>query len=262
MFLVYYDESGDDGNPGSSELFVLSALAIHHQNWHETFQRIKQLRDTLHQSFNLPKTIELHTRNLILNKRPYHHLRFSDATRINILDYSFYFMSTLNIKFTNVAILKKRIISPAYKILDTAVTYSIQRLENTIASQSPGEKYLIITDEGRVEKMRATARRIQRINYIPNDSGFGSYNQEIRGLIEDPLPKKSDQSYFIQLCDMMSYSVSLYLRMKYNLGHLPGKLHTQVDLNKVEDWLNMSTPVLNLNATRTDKYGFGIVGYP
>lgn len=53
---------------------------------------------------------------------------------------------------------------------------------------------MIISDEGRVSKMRDTARMLQRINYIPSQFNYASYQKEIKTLIEDPLPKNSKES--------------------------------------------------------------------
>ena len=57
--------------------------------------------------------------------------------------------------------------------------------------------------------MRKVTRKIQRINYIPSKYS-GSYRKEIEKLIEDPMPKNSNESYFVQIADTIAYIIYLY----------------------------------------------------
>lgn len=262
MYLVYFDESGDDGLPGASDLFILTSLAVRAQLFTKTFLHIKALRKQLKTKYGLPLNVELHTRALLLNKNPYVNFRFDDDCRCSIIDEIINYLPTLDIRFTNVAINKRTVKKSYYNVLDNAVDYSINRIERTFSDQNSGENYLIITDDGRIEKMRRTTRRIKQVNYVPNDSGVGYYRSEIDGLVEDPLPKKSDQSYFIQLCDLISYLVNLYLKLKIPVGKVPANLPALININQLESWFTTLTPVLNLAASRNSRFGYGIVCYP
>jgi hypothetical protein len=262
MYIVYYDESGDDGFPGASELFVLSALRIQDSDYRDSFERTKSFRSELWKKYKFPSRIELHTRALLLHKKPYCHLNLPEITRVTILEEHLDFLATLSVNVTNVVINKQIIRKPDYQVLDKALTYSIQRLENTINTDNPGEPFIIITDDGRIEKMRRTARRIQKINYIPKSSGLGYSNLPIEGLVEDPLPKPSEQSFFIQFCDMVSYIVNLFMKHKLSLGGFAGNLPTAVNYQKIDKWLTKLDPVLNLAASKANEYGHGIVCYP
>jgi hypothetical protein len=54
MELLYIDESGDNGfSPGSSEYFILAGLSIDSQNWKEYFWKIKNLKQKVSQKFGL-----------------------------------------------------------------------------------------------------------------------------------------------------------------------------------------------------------------
>jgi hypothetical protein len=99
--------------------------------------------------------------------------------------------------------------------------FSVQRIENDLRHTGTDEsRFIVITDPGRVGKMRKTTRKVQRINYIPSKFGPYSYRREIERLIEDPLPKDSRESYF-----------------------------------RVVDWLEALKPCLNLSAAASDPYG-------
>lgn len=140
------------------------------------------------------------------------------------------------------------------------MTYNIQRIENTLKRYNEEENFIIITDEGRVGKMRHTARRIQKINYIPSKISNYPYRQEIQRLIEDPLPKNSEESYFIQISDLVSYIVFLYSLKEFNDSKWANRVANKLIYSDVRNCLNIIKNVLNLNATLNNE--FGIVHYP
>jgi len=261
MYIVYYDESGDDGFPQySSPLFVLTGLCLHHQNFHDIFEQLKYFRKTLKEFCGFPIKMEMHTKYFLVNKYPYKILNLNDDIRLQVIEVFLNVLTNLPIQVTNVVINKTIIKKQTYDILDTAFTYSLQRIENTIMHNDPGEKYLIITDEGRIGKMRHTARRMQKINYIPSQFNKISYRQEIKGLVEDPLVKESNQSYFIQISDMLAYIIYQYKLIELGLGQPPNRTPRDFDIKRIEKWLDMIYPILNIKASSIDP--FGIVCYP
>lgn len=139
-------------------------------------------------------------------------------------------------------------------ILDTALTFSVQRIENDLASE-PQNRFIIITDWGRVGKMRKTTRRVQKINFIPSKFAPRPRRQEIQKLIEDPLPKDSSESYFIQLADMVACIASLYAVVTQKVGSLPRRLPGLIDQERIVSWMEMLKPVLNLKAAGDNEYG-------
>jgi len=130
-----------------------------------------------------------------LDKNPYRQFGWDDEERIAILDLFCDLIGILDIRCVNVSIIKQNITQPPYPVLDKALTYSIQRIENDLRQGHPVEQFMILTDEGRVGKMRYTSRRIQIINYIPSKYGPEPYRREIQLLVEDPLRKESKESY-------------------------------------------------------------------
>jgi len=256
LWLAYYDESGDDGYPDySSPLFTLSAIYLRYTYWKASYETIREARREMKARFGLPITWEIHTKQLLLNKRPYRALGLSDAERIKIVDNCCQLLANLSalsaqaIKAINVCIVKPRIKNPNYEVLRTAVTYSVQRIENDLKPWDNSENlFMIITDSGRVGKMRKTTRRVQVFNPIPSKYTDRPYRREIQGLIEDPLPKDSKESYFIQLSDVLAYVVYLYALLKTNVAPFPNRMPSSVDHNKVMEWMDMLTPSLNLDA--------------
>lgn len=261
MYIAYYDESGDDGYPKySSPLFVLSACCVQCLRWKDVFRDIRELREDLKGRFGLPVSLEFHTKPFILDKRPYRQLAISVRDRIEAVGLFCELVGRLQIRIVNVVINKKRIRSGPYGVLDKALSYSIQRIENDLERIDPSERFMIIADQGREGKMRKTTRRIQRFNFIPSKFSPQPYRKEIKLLIEDPFYRRSSESYLIQMSDLVAYIVSLHKTMEYGLGGLHNRLPTEVDQQKVRHWMDSLKPSLNLEASRSDEYG--VVCYP
>lgn len=261
MYISYYDESGDDGYPEcSSPLFVLSAIYLHYLDWKITFNAIREFRKQLKKDFNLPVKMEFHTKHFILNKNPYRLLQICDDKRLLIIELFCEFISNLEIRIINVVINKNRILSKDYNVLDNALKYSIQRIENDLIKIDSSKRFMIITDQGRIGKMRMTARKIQRINFIPSKYYNKPYRKEIQSLIEDPLQKDSKESYFIQIADLISFIVYTYSIYKLGINKLSNRMPQNVNKKTIYLLMDKLKGSLNLNATKSDKYG--VVFYP
>ena len=166
-------------------------------------------------------------------------------------------ISSLDLSVVNVIIDKTKIHNVDYPILENALTYNIQRIEN---DSNGSWNFLIITDRGRITPMRKTARAIRAYN--PIQSQFGGYiNKPIKNLIEDVLDKDSKESYFIQICDFISYFVHLYYKIQYTNEALPNRVAKLIDAEFVRRVMATfkANNVLNLKAS-SEKYG--LVIYP
>ena len=87
-------------------------------------------------------------------------------------------------------------------------------------------------------------------------------NQPISGLIEDILEKDSKESYFIQICDFVSYFVHLYYKCCIKKNDLPNRVGKLIDkkfVGSVMATLKKSNK-LNLKANKSNSYG--LVIYP
>jgi len=257
MWIAYYDESGDDGYPNySSPLFVLTAFYLHYTKWKATYEHIRDARRTMKSQYGLPITLEIHTKYLLLNKKPYKRLGLSDNDRVSIVDDCCQLIAGLDGSAINVCIVKPRAKSSTYDVLRMAVTYSVQRIENYLEPwNNSANQFMIITDSGRVGKMRKTTRHIQVYNPIQSKYSAATYRREIQSLIEDPLPKDSKESYFIQLTDTIAYVVYLYGLIETGVAAFPGRMPAGVDAGKVRSWMDILTPSLNLAASGKEPYG-------
>lgn len=258
MYLAYFDESGDDGLPGSSPLFVLSCVYMHHQFWKENFNRAQSFRKQLAKERGFPFDFELHTKEFLTDKLPYRTLGKDRAFRREVLGHWCALVASLNCRIVNVVINKSIIKKSDYPVLDTAFTYAIQRIENDL--RADGSRFLIITDEGRVGKMRKTARRVQRFNPIRSKYDGNSYQKEIELLVEDPLPKNSSESHFIQIADMVAYLMRLKLGIELGVQAIPNRISPFLDAEGLEELCEVIKPSLNLKAS--ESHPLGVACYP
>ncbi len=259
-YIAYFDEAGDDGvTTSSSEFFVLTSLYMSTENWQSNFNSIRDCRRGLKDRFGLHISEEFHTKHLLSDKDPYRKYGWTPEQRQDIVKEMVVGISDLEAQAINVIIDKTHFKDQNYKVLENALTYNIQRIDN----DSRGLwNFLIITDQGRVAPMRKTARAIRAYNPIPSRYSQEPINQPINNMIEDILEKDSQESYFIQACDLISYIVHLYYKCHIKKQALPNRVGRTID----EEFVcrSMATmrdrKLLNLKANSQNPYG--LVIYP
>lgn len=263
MYIAYFDETGDDGFPEySSELFALTSIYLHCNEWKNAFFEIREFRKEMKRKYGFPIKLEMHTHKFLREKKPYTEYGWRLGTRKQIIKDFLHLIVRLDMRIINVVINKKNIKAESYEVLDRAFSYNIQRIENDLNKKCVDEnmKFIIVTDEGRVGKMRKTSRRVQVINPIPSKYHDGCYRSEIQRLIEDPLPKQSSESYFIQIADFVSFFIYLYSLKKFNHSSWARRIENKLTFDEVCEYLETIKGRFNLDANRSNK--FGIVHYP
>ncbi len=265
MYICYFDESGDDGFPArSSDIFVLTSLSLHHSLWTDINDKIFHFREWLKKEYNFPVNLEFHTREFLLNKNPYRQLNFEPKLRKEILFNFFGFLGELDVRIVNSAVNKSLIKSSEHKVLKTALKYSIKCIDEFLNENGEKNKFLIITDEGRVGKMINVTRQIQK-NFVSPKNRSESVGESIAGiqrLVEEPLQKSSKESYFIQISDMVAYIVYLYICNKIHQPRKPWSPRLLQVLNYGDEikLLAMIKGLADLKAHESNEFGIGI--YP
>ena len=259
-YLVYFDETGDDGLiKTSSDTFILTAIYMCSESWQKNYNQMQSLRKELKAKYGFYVKEEMHTKHFLTDKDPYRKYNWSNEQRLEILKAFTLSIAEMDLNCINVIIDKNKIKKQDYKILENALKYSIQRIDN----DSNGEwNYLIITDKGRIAPMRKTARAIRAYNPIQSKYSYTFKNQPISGLIEDIMEKDSKESYFIQICDFISYFVHLYYKCYLKKNDLPNRVANLIDekfIRSVMATLKKANK-LNLNANKSNSYG--LVIYP
>lgn len=246
---MYVDESGDSGLARSPTThFALSGLVIHESHWRDFVAQITSFRKTLKAVYGLPLRTEIHASAYIQSPPVPNmpkHIRL--AILRNFLD-EIAKMSFVSI--TNV-IVQKTGKASTYDVFTSAWQALFQRFENTLTHGNfPGghgaDYGLVLTDNTDGRRLTRMVRKMSVYNPVPHTGWFGPgmRNLPIMRVIEDPHPKDSKDSYFIQACDTAAY----FLLQKFRPNSFIRKSGAQ-------NYLNRLTPVLNRRASRTNPLG-------
>lgn len=259
-YIAYFDETGDDGiATTSSDHFILTSLYMPAESWQQNFNLVRSLRKELRDKYGFHVMEEMHTKHFLTDKNPYRNYRWTKEIKREIIKAFTLTIAEMDLKIVNVIIDKRKFKDGNYRILENALKYNIQRIEN----DSEGIwNYLIITDEGRIAPMRKTARAIRSYNPIQSKYSYGFMNQPITNMIEDILEKNSSESYFIQICDFVSFFVHLYFLTEIRKVSLPNRVANVIDDNFVKRVMATlkTSGRINLKANESNQYG--LVIYP
>ena len=243
------DESGDTGLVNSPTThFALSGLVIHESSWRSFTTQMVAFRQTLKAAYGLPVRTEIHSSDFIQSPpvpgMP-RHIRL--AILRNFLDE----LAKMNfISVTNIIVGKAG--KPAgYDVFTNAWQALFQRFENTLRyGNYPGghrnDYGLVLTDATDGTKLQRLMRRMAVYNPVPNQPQYGPgyRNLPILRIIEDPHPKDSGESYFIQACDVAAYFL-------YQRSHPNGFVKKM----GAKNYLSRLMPVLNRRASITNALG-------
>lgn len=254
--IAYFDESGDDGLVNySSNIFILTATYMQDNVWEQNYSRFKNFRKFLKENYNIPIKEEFHTAHFFKDKDPYRKYNLTNLQRKEIVYWYAKAIGSLNLEIINTIIDKTNIIRSDYKILANALTYTIQRIENT-----SNWKYIIISDKGRISIMKKTARALQSYNPILSNFNQNYYNVPIKNMIEDILEKESSESYFVQISDFVSYIVNLYYKYYLKKENIPKRISSWLSLDDINNLMIILKNSFNLKASHSNE--FGLVIYP
>lgn len=258
MYLIYADESGDDGlKPGGSPHFILSGLIVHETDWNTLFERIIGFRRELRKKFGIPQRLPFHGTDIVNGHGDYHHSRYGlsaqDRFDIYLENMQFAAKQVDLIRLIHVFIRKDKILKRSLSVFDTAWTYFIQRIHNTITVG--GELHrgddcaFLITDRTHDDQLRKLMRAMRAFNPVPSAIGMGTRNLLVERMLDDPVPRDSRHSYLVQMADLSAYAL-------FRRDHVRANLKPY----RFETYFDILTPVLLKSASKTNPQG--IVYWP
>lgn len=231
----YVDESHD------SDRYCLSAISIRHSDWKECFDKVREHRTNLKRDHGIYISKEIHARDLIAGKGRISPKPIGKWQRSRIFHGLLQLVAGLpGVLVFNVCLDVPHHADPQM----TAWDRLLNRIERTMLEQEnkelplrrkllrsivlnvPNDEYekiaerlniyraraTIIADEGRESEITKALRKMHVFNHIPSRYGGwagGKLTKNITTdrIIEDPIFKPSERSYFIQLADCVAYAL-------------------------------------------------------
>lgn len=252
MYLMYVDESGDSGLQDSpTRYFVLSGLVVHELRWQQTLDQLVDFRKRMRATFGLLMREEIHAGQMLSRPGPLVRIQRNDRLTIvrHLLD-ELAAMTFLNIITVRIDKNGKGL---GYDPFEKAWEALIQRFENTMSNsnfpqpRNPNERGLIVCDETDEASLRDVFRRMRVYNPVPHNRAQygGGYRQlPVQHLVEDPIMRRSHESYFIQAVDAVAFSAyQLYAPSDY------------VRTKGARDYYGRLAPIHCTVASRQNRYG-------
>jgi hypothetical protein len=208
MFLAYVDDSGDTGRGrGNSKTYTLGCVLVLASSWPRVFDELIDFRRFLKDRFGVPVRAELKANYLIGNRGPFLNKPLSERARRRIYQLAMRRQRDLGTKTFAVVIDKEKLWGrrPDADPREVAWEYLLQRLER-LSTKTKDSPVMVFHDEGEAATIRKLARRARRIGTAGSAFGTGSLSRPAKYLIDDPVSRDSQHSYFVQLADLNAYA--------------------------------------------------------
>ncbi|WP_236749902.1 DUF3800 domain-containing protein [Aeromicrobium erythreum] len=204
--MAYVDESGDTGlSVGSSHTYTLGVVLIDVDRWNDAFDEMISFRRRLRDTFGVPMRAEIKANYLLRNSGPFRDLGLSPAQRRIIFRAHLRELPRLPSRAFAVVVDKRsRRATSNSEIFDLGWETVLQRLERTSTYEKCS--FMITHDEGENDAVRRWVRRARRHLTAGSAFGTGPILGAAPRLVDDPIARRSDQSYFIQMADLVAYA--------------------------------------------------------
>jgi hypothetical protein len=177
---------------------------VHESDWLDVLNALVALRKDLRDRYGISPRAELKGAHFRNGKGALHGLGLSRPDRMAIYRFIMNYESSLPLRTFSVAVDKKRAQERNWEPRYCAWTFAFQRLDTM--GRKEGDWCSIYPDEGHGFFIRKRVRAMRRFHYVPKQYGPGSFRLPVERILEDPNDRKSDESYFIQICDMNAYA--------------------------------------------------------
>lgn len=183
--------------------FVLSCVLIHESRWLDTLDSLVSLRRQVNNIYSIPTQVEIKATDLIHGKGLLRSFGLNKNDRLKLYKHFIKFQDdNIDLHVFAIAIHKANAAVKGWNPRTAAWTFLIQRL-NKFCGDS--ERVMLFPDEGHSYFIRRLLREMRRYHYVPAHFGGSPISFPTTRIIEDPNPRKSHESYFIQLADWNAY---------------------------------------------------------
>jgi hypothetical protein len=207
MFLAYVDETGDTGSltkQGASACYGLGCVLIKHETWAKTYDDVVGFRRMLRDSVGINVRAEIKANYLIRNTGPLRKLSLSPQQRRWVYREHFRLLHPMGAEAFGVVVDKAKTGVAGDACFHMAWETLVQRLERTMRDRQ--ETIMIIHDEGENDAIRKEGRKARRYLTAGRQYGGGHFTMSFPQLIDDPVPRNSQNSYLLQFADLVAYA--------------------------------------------------------
>lgn len=261
MYFIYVDESGDPGlSGGGTDFFYISGLIVHETHWNTVFQRFLDLRRGLSSRYGIPQRTALHATEIVNGHGDFHHSQYglTPPQRFDLYREVMEFLAQLpEVRVLNVCVRKDRInipLGPNFDLFDFTWRMFIQRFHTFVDRgghlNRDNEYGLIFSDRTHNEQLRRLLRQMRAFNLVPSQiPGSPARPILVTRILDDPIPRESNHSYFVQMADMIAFALA---RRDYP--------RTNLQRFQFETYFDIIDPILLKVASRNQPQG--IVYWP
>jgi hypothetical protein len=208
MYLAYVDESGSIGAiaSGGSLTFTLGCVLVDGVRWPDVFDDMIDFRRYLRAKFRIPVRAELKANYLLRNGGPLRPLQLSEQARFAVYRGLMRLQPKLDL-FAFAIVVRKDVMAVRglnYDPRQVAWEYLLQRLERFTTKMT--SRVLVLHDEGEGRIVRTAARKARRAGTAGSAFGTGMLRRPARLIVDDPVSRRSHESYFLQLADLNAYA--------------------------------------------------------
>lgn len=206
MLLAYIDESGDTGPAakGGTLTYSLGCVLVDADAWPAAFDQLLEFRRRLKITYGVPIRAEIKANYLLRNSGDLRQVALGPGARRLIYRAHLSMVDRIGARAFGVVIDKRNVDRAPGEVFDLAWQTLMQRLERT--STKENVTFALLHDEGENDTVRRWARQARRYLTAGSAFGTGGLQGAARLLVDDPIPRKSHQSYFIQLADLVAYA--------------------------------------------------------
>lgn len=206
MLLAYVDESGNTGSlsSGGSLTYSLGCVLVDADLWPDAFEELLNFRRRLRGTYGIPMRAEIKANYLLRSSGDLRPLQLAPAQRALVYRAHMRMLQELPARAFAIVVDKRSKDRLPSDYFDLAWEALLQRLERT--SREEKVTFAVMHDEGENDAIRRWVRKARR--YLPAGSAFGtgSLRASARLLVDDPVARRSHQSYFVQLADLVAYA--------------------------------------------------------
>lgn len=184
--------------------YSLGCLLVDAGIWPAAFDELLAFRRRLRETYQFPMRAEIKANYLLRNSGPFRGALLGPAERHLIYRAHMRVVDDLPARAFAVVVDKRRQDRPPQDVFGLVWETLLQRLERTSTKEKV--TFAIVHDEGENDSVRRLVRKSRRYLTAGSAFGGGTLLNPARSLIDDPIPRRSEQSYLIQVADLVAYA--------------------------------------------------------